>query len=100
MMPTSVRTFVQVEVSTLRKSRISLIRRLLDIHTMSEIGVELATLPTDHSHPDTALEYALYALKHPIFRPEPFAESHTPPELHGHTPDLRKYDAILGVRRS
>jgi transposase len=98
-MPASVRTFVQVEDVELRKSRIALIRRLLDTHQMSEIGAALDTL-AGHFSPDAALEHALYAMKHPEFRPKPFAEPHTPTEIHGHTPDLRQYDAILGVSKA
>lgn len=98
-MPASVRTFVQVENVELRKSRIALIRRLLDTHKMFEIGAALDTL-TGHFSPEAALEHALYAMKHPEFRPEPFAEPHTPVEIHGHTPDLGQYDAILGVSKT
>ncbi|WP_284200044.1 hypothetical protein [Alicyclobacillus sacchari] len=98
-MPASVRTFVQVEEVDLRKSRIALIRRLLDTHQVSEIGAALDTL-TGHFSPDAALEHVLYTMKHPEFRPEPFTEPHTPMEIHGHTPDLRQYDAILGVSKA
>ncbi|WP_067929604.1 IS21 family transposase, partial [Alicyclobacillus shizuokensis] len=98
-MPASVRTFVQVEDVELRKSRIALIRRLLDTHQMSEIGAALDTL-AGHFSPDTVLEHALYAMKHPEYRPEPFTEPHTPVVIHGHTPDLRQYDAILGVSKA
>lgn len=98
MMPASVRRFVQVEDSSVRKSRIALIRRLLEAYSMPDIGVALGTLATDHDHPEAALEHALYAMQHMAFRPEPFAEPHTPRELYGHSPDLRKYDTVLGVR--
>ncbi|QHZ55913.1 IS21 family transposase [Brevibacillus sp. NSP2.1] len=98
-MPASVRRFVQVEDIDLRKSRVALIRRLLDTHQMSDMGAALDTL-AGHFDPDTVLEHALYAMKHPEFHPKPFAEAHTPMEIHGHTPDLRQYDAILGVSRA
>ncbi|GEO28159.1 IS21 family transposase [Alicyclobacillus acidoterrestris] len=98
-MPASVRTFVQVEDVELRKSRVALIRRLLDSHQMSDIGAALDTLAGNFD-PDRVLEHALYALKHPEFRPEPFVEPHTPVQIHGHTPDLGEYDAVLGVSRA
>ncbi|WP_307723524.1 ATP-binding protein, partial [Brevibacillus agri] len=40
-MPASVRRFVQVEDIDLRKSRVALIRRLLDTHQMSDMGAAL-----------------------------------------------------------
>lgn len=98
-MPSSARSFVQVEDTDLRKSRVALIRRLLDTHQMSDIGVALDTL-TEHYSPDSVLEHALYAMKYPEFRPEPFSETHTPVEVYGQTPDLERYDAILGVSRT
>ncbi len=98
-MPPSVRTFVQVDDAELRKARIALIRRLLESHEMPEIGAALDTL-TGHVNPEAIPEHTLYAMKHPEFRPEPLVEAHAPVEIHGHMPDLRQYDAILGVNRS
>ncbi|WP_051663472.1 DDE-type integrase/transposase/recombinase [Alicyclobacillus macrosporangiidus] len=98
-MPSSVRAFVQVEDVEQRKSRIALVRRLLESHEMAEIGAALDTL-AGHFSPDAVLEHTLYAMKHPEFRPESLVESHTPAEIHGYTPDLRQYDAILGVNGS
>lgn len=98
-MPSSVRSFVQVDDSTVRKSRITLVRRLLETYDMAEVGVALEQLPQD-TYYDTALEHALYTLRHPEFRPAPLAESHTPTQIHGLVPDLGQYDAVLGVSRA
>jgi hypothetical protein len=62
---------------------------------MSDVGVTLDTLPSDHDHPDTALERALYVMKHPVFRAEPLMEPHTPRDICGDAPDPRQYDALL-----
>lgn len=98
-MPAPVRTFVQVDDVEMRKARIALIRRLLDTHQMSEISAALETL-TGHFSPEVVLEHTLYAMKHPEFRPIPLAEPHTPMEIYGYEPDLRQYDAVLGVSKS
>jgi len=96
-LPASVRTFVQVPETDLRKARVGLIRRLLERYDMADIGEVLETLQT-HSHPEAVLEHALYARQHPEFRPAPWIESHTPTEVCGYRPDLRRYDALLEMR--
>ena len=100
LMPIVVQTFLRVDQAELRKPRILLLLRLLDTYTLEEIGEGLIQVPqTDVQHP-ILLEHALYALKHPEFRPEPFAESHTPESLQGQAPQLEAYDRLLGVSMS
>ncbi|WNC12295.1 MULTISPECIES: IS21 family transposase [Brevibacillus] len=98
MMPQALQTFLTVEDMNARKARIRLLHRLLDTYTLEEIGQVLGELSHQQEHLAVALEHALYAIKHPVFRPEPFSESHTPPALHGQIPMLDEYDRILGVR--
>ncbi|PWI57584.1 IS21 family transposase [Sulfoacidibacillus thermotolerans] len=100
LMPIAVQAFLRVDQAELRKPRILLLLRLLESYTLEEIGEGLVQVPqTDVQHP-ILLEHVLYAIKHPEFHPEPFAESHTPESLHGQIPQLEDYDRLLGVLMS
>lgn len=98
MMPLPVQSFIRVSDNLARKARIQLMCRLLETYSLEDIGLAIDNLPADHEHPDTAIMHTLYAMKHPISKLAPFAESHTPKEIYGHTADLNEYDLLLGVR--
>jgi transposase len=100
MMPATVQVFVRTEDLTVCKSRIALVCRLLRTYTINEIGEGLDHLTDINGEVDKTLEHALYAMKHPEFHPQPFAEPHTPDDILGHVPTLDAYDQLLEVRTS
>lgn len=95
-MPETLRSWIQIDDATKRKSRIELVYRLLETYTVVEIGQVLSQVQTADERVATELEHALYAMKYPEFRPEPFAETHTPHSIQGHLPQLNAYDRLLG----
>ncbi|MFD1676369.1 IS21 family transposase [Alicyclobacillus fodiniaquatilis] len=97
MMPQPVRELIQEEDAALRKSRIEWVHRLLDTYSLNEINDGLVQAKASGDHGRTELECVLYAMRHPEFHPEPFAEPHTPDCVRGHLPQLDAYDRLLGV---
>lgn len=98
MMPETLKCFLREGESETSKTRLSLVRRLLESYTIEEIAEGLNEhMPWD-SRIETLLEHALYKKRHPEFHPEPFQELHTPPEIQGYHPgDLANYNNLLGV---
>lgn len=97
MMPPSVAAFLQSPEQAVRRTRIAVIQRFLQTYTLAEIGEALVRVGESDGPIETRLEHALYALRHPAFAPEPFAETHTPEAIQGHMPALETYDQLLGV---
>lgn len=96
MMPQTVREFVRVDHPASRKARIALVGRLLQSYTLGDIAIGLTQVSPIDERSAAALEHALYAMTHPEFHPEPFAEEHTPTSLHGQLPQLEAYDRLVG----
>jgi transposase len=98
MMPEPLKRFLRAVELEECKTRLSLVRRLLENYTMDEIAAGLDELMPWDDHVETELEHALYKNRHPEFHPEPFHEQHTPVEIQGyHTGDLASYNELVGV---
>ncbi len=96
MLPDVLKQFLQKCEVAVCKTRLKLMKRLLQNYELEEISTALEAL-SQSDNVEVALENKLYALRHPVVQLEPFDESYTPVSVTGHNTDLSTYDRVLQV---